>query len=382
VGRARQCSSRRSLRLADDAQELGVHCYSRVVSDLGHWANTAIFSIVDAAILRPLPLPQPERLITLVSPDIEQPGTEAVGERESFSYPLYLRFRSAAGSSARLGLFSFSGRREARISGAAAPLEHVITQFVSGEAFQILGVRPALGRLFSAEEDRTPGGHPFAVLSYEFWHRRFGADPGILGRAIHLGGELGGNSYFVVGVARDGFFGIEPGKFVDIWIPAMMYEREAFTNPGWGWFRIMGRLAPGCAPEQLQARLQPAFHEHQEEMIKRFPTIPSAIRRQFLEMAIRVANGAGGPSEFRRTFARPLWIVLGVAGAIWLIACANVASLLLARSTARSTEMSMRIALGASRSRLTRQLVTESLMLSALAGGLGWLTAEQRHLRS
>jgi putative ABC transport system permease protein len=338
-------------------------------------ANTAIFSIVDAAILRPLPLLQPERLFTLVSPDIEQPGTGAVLERESFSYPLYLRFRSAAGSSARLGLFSFSGRREARILGATAPLEHVITQFVSGEAFQILGVRPALGRLFSAEEDRTPGGHPFAVLSYEFWRRRFGADPGILGRTIHLGGELGGKSYFVVGVARDGFFGIEPGKFVDIWIPAMMYEREAFTNPGWGWFRIMGRLAPGCAPEQLQARLQPAFHEHQEEMMKRFPTIPSAIRRQFLEMAIRVANGAGGPSEFRRTFARPLWIVLGVAGAILFIACANVASLLLARSTARSTEMSMRIALGASRNRLVRQLVTESLMLSALAGGLGWLTA-------
>ena len=338
-------------------------------------ANTAIFSIVDAAMLRPLPLPQPERLFTLVSPDFEQPGTEVLRERETFNYPLYLQFRSAAGSSAHLALFSIPVRREARISGAAAPLEHVMTQFVSGEAFLILGVRPALGRLFSAEEDRTPGGYPFAVLSYEFWHRRFGADPAILGRTIHLGGELGGKGYFVVGVARYGFFGIEPGKFVDIWLPAMMYEREAFTNPGWSWFRIMGRLAPSCAREQLQARLQPAFHEHQEEMMKRFPTIPSAVRRQFLEMAIRVASGAGGPSDFRRTFARPLWIVLGVAGAILLIACANVASLLLARSTARSAEMSMRIALGASRNRLVRQLLTESLMLSALAGGLGWLTA-------
>ena len=167
-------------------------------------------------MLRPLPLPQPERLFTLASPGIEQPGSEAPGERESFSYPLYLRFRSVAESSARLALFSFSVRREARISDAAAPLEHIITQFVSGDAFQILGVRPALGRLLSAEDDRTPGGHYVAVLSYEFWRRRFGADPAILGRTIRLGGELGNKSYFVVGVARDGFFGIEPGRFVDL----------------------------------------------------------------------------------------------------------------------------------------------------------------------
>src|SRR3989442_8610661 len=106
----------------------------------------------------------------------------------------------------------------------------------------------------------------------------------------------------------------------------MMYEREAFTSPGWNWFRIMGRFAPGSTGEHLQGRLQPAFHEHQEELMKRFTTIPSASRRQFLEMAIRVRDGAGGPSDFRGTVGRPLWIVLGVAGTIWLIAGANVAS--------------------------------------------------------
>jgi putative ABC transport system permease protein len=163
-------------------------------------ANTAIFSLVDAAMLRPLPLPQTERLVTLTSPDVEQPGTESLGERESFSYPLYLRLRSAAGNSARLALFSFPGRRDARIEVAPAPIEHVITQFVSGEAFQILGVRPALGRLFSVEEDGTPGGHPVAVLSYEFWRRRFGGDPAVLRRTVQLGNELGNKSYFVVGI--------------------------------------------------------------------------------------------------------------------------------------------------------------------------------------
>jgi len=334
-------------------------------------ANTAIFSIVDAAILRSLPVAAPSQLVQLAWPGIDQPGSPPEPERESFSYPMYLEFRQAAGPSAHLCLFGYAMRTEVRIGGPESRIEHAVRQYVSGDAFDMLGVPPALGRLFSSDDDRIPGGHPLAVLSYEYWARRFGSDPAILGRRI----EIDGKSYSVLGIAKQGFFGVEPGKFTDIWVPAMMYDQKAFTNPGWGWFRIMGRLNPGSSPDQLQARLQPAFHRNAERIVRTWASMPSAIRKQFLEARIRVHPGATGASSFRRDFARPLWMVLAIVAVILLIACANVASLLLARALARAPEMAMRVSLGAGRVRLVRQLLTENLLLSAVAGAIGWLLA-------
>jgi predicted permease len=331
-------------------------------------ANTAIYSIVDAAILRPLPVPEPDRLVTLASPTIEAAGSDAHGENESFSYPLYLQFREAAGKSAQLALFSYAGPREVQIPDTNAPIEKAVMQFASGEAFETLRIPPALGQPFTRELDRIPGGHPVVMISHDYWMRRFAGDTHVIGQRL----EIEGKHYSVMGVARKGFFGIEPGKFVDVWLPAMMYNKPAFTTPGWGWFRIVGRLSPGSTPVQLQARLQPAFRLHEEAIITKFPTMPPAIQQQFRQADLRAHSGAGGASQFRETFARPLWIVLGVAAGILLTACANVASLLLARSSARAGEMAMRISLGAGRLRLVRQLLTESLLLSVLAGALGW----------
>jgi predicted permease len=334
-------------------------------------ANTAVYSIVDAAILRPLPVSKPDELFKLSWPDVEDPGTPAGEERETWSYPEYLQFVAASKSAARLGLFSSPIRVEAQRPDSGAPIEKINRAFVSGDAFDLLGVSPEVGRLFSAEEDSIPPRRAVAVLSYDYWQRRFRADPAVVGRDLIVEGK----SYEIAGIARKGFFGVEPGKFVDVWLPGTQYEPQAFNETGWHWFRILGRFAPGVLPEQLQAMLQPSFHQFRVEMVKRYRTIPPAIREQFLKSVIHARPNAAGVSDFRRTFSRPLWIVFGVAVGILLIACANVASLLLARSMARATEMAMRVSLGAARMRLVRLMLTESLLLSLMAGGLGWLLA-------
>ena len=234
-------------------------------------ANMAIYSIVDAALLRPLPVPDPDRLVTLATPDIEEPGkTPAGNEREGFSYPIYRDFKTSAGGSARLFLSGYPNLEEVQDGSAYAARRLITQQWLSGNAFAALGVTPVLGRLFSSEDDRVVGAAPYAVLSYDYWQRHYNGNAAVLGQSIRCLDQ----NFQIVGVTQKGFFGIEPGRSVDIWLPASMYNKEAFVQPGWAWFRIIGRLAPGVTRWQLQQRLQPSFHVFNEQMISRLQTAP------------------------------------------------------------------------------------------------------------
>jgi predicted permease len=321
-------------------------------------ANTAIYSIVDAALLRPLPVPRADRLITLTA-----------GE-ETFSYRMYEDLRAVAGGAVQLALLGSPNRVEAQAS-ADAPYEEVTQQFVSPEAFDVLGVPPALGQLFSAREDRYPGARAAVVLSHEYWRRRFGADASVIGRKFIADGR----EFAILGVAREGFHGSEPGKFIDVWLPVGQMDPGIFENPEIRLFHIMGRLAEGVGSAQTAAALQPAFHRHQSARAAAGAAMPRAMRTQLMERKLLARSGSNGISAFRERFAKPLWILLGVAACTLLIACANVASLLLARSTARGAEMALRVSLGARRARLVRQLLTESLLIALMAGLLGWMLA-------
>jgi MacB-like periplasmic core domain len=198
-------------------------------------ANTAIYSIVDAAILRPLPVPEPGQLFTLSWPDISDPGSPAGQERDSFSYPEYLQFAAVTEGAPRLALFTSPERVEAQGINADTPIEKINRAYVSGEAFDILRVPAAVGRLFSAEEDSIPPMHAVAVLSYDYWRKRFRGDREVVGRYL----KLDGKDYEITGVAREGFFGVEPGKLVDVWLPGVVYgtlndPRRSPTQAGTG----------------------------------------------------------------------------------------------------------------------------------------------------
>lgn len=330
-------------------------------------ACTAAFSLIDALILRPLPVKDPAGLIYI--------GLRASGDARdglSFNYPLFERLRNASRTQVRLFGVSDQRRRDAIFDDAAGQSERVYGQWISGDAFAVLGVKPALGRLLTASDDLKPGQHPVAVLSYDFWSRRFARNPDVLGRWLTIREK----QLQIVGVAEKGFTGVEPGIMTDIWAPNMMWSAEALSDPATRWFRIWGRFEPHASRPEARAVLQAVFTNFQREQIATLPADEPRDRiERLISTKLYLRSAANGPSGLREEFERALWVLVSIAVLVLLIACSNVASLFIARAAARSREMALRISIGAGRGRLVQQMLIESALLSLASCTLGALIA-------
>ena len=334
---------------------------------LGIGANTAIFTLLDQVLLRLLPVQQPERLAQLRVRGMVYGNNWGWN---AMSYPMYKDFKEH--NEVFTGMFC-RFPIPANLS-AGGETERVQADLVSGSFFHVLGVQPALGRLFTEADDRDPGGHPLVVLSYEYWRSRFGSRADVINQTVLINGR----NMTVVGVAQPGFDGVELGSAAKIFVPMMMKKTltpqwDALNDRRWRWVNAYGRMKPGVTLQSAQASLQPFMHSMLEMEVKApdFRNASAYDRQQFLKTWIQVLPGSQGRSYTRETLSTPLWVLMAITGVVLLIACANLANLLLARAAGRQREIAVRLALGASRWQIGRQLILESLSLSMLGGAAG-----------
>jgi len=319
---------------------------------LGVGATTAIFSLVETMILRPLPVTAPQQLEQIIAAD----------GRAGFSYPLFREIRER--NTVFAGVFARAITPATLVSGGSA--ERGSIEIVSANYFQILGVTPALGRRFSEEEDRAPMSRAVVVVSDHYWRDHLSADAQAAGKSIRVNNYL----FTIIGVAPASFHGVEVGSDPDVWVPIMMQPavlgsgRPSFDEAGWMLWTLMARRAPGVSAQKAQAGINVTV----QQILNGNPALRRFAGR---DASVRLNSAAAGLSRVRNTYERPLYNLLGIVGMLLLIACSNIASLLLARSDARRREIAIRLAVGARRSRLIRQLLTESMLLAIAGGALG-----------
>ena len=338
---------------------------------LGIGANTAIFTLANQILLRVLPVREAHRLVAFHWTGQFIGGTTR-GYEDSFSYPMYADLRGSTGA-----FTGIAAQYQDTVDVAdKGPAERATAELVSGNYFDVLGVTPALGRLLTPGEDRLEGGEPYVVLSYEYWQRRFGGDPSALNGAI----DLNGHPMTIIGIAQRGFQGLSHMSPSDLFVPLMM---KAVVTPTWDdmgrrnsiWLHLFARLRPGTDVRAAQNSLAGAYRAALERDLAANPH-DAPFSARYVQNQLRLAGGAQGFGYLQEFFAKPLYVLLGMVGTLLLIACANVASLLITRGQSRQKEISIRLALGASRRSLVRLILTESLLIAAVSGTLGLLLSD------
>ncbi len=343
---------------------------------LGIGANSAMYSLFDELLLRPLPVEQPEALVNLSAPP-PKPGSTSCGNAGScddvFSYPMFRDLQKAqtvfTGIAAHVAFGANLAYKGQTTSGQGL--------LVSGSYFPVLGLRPAVGRLIGPADDEKIGAAPVAVLSHRFWQTRFASDPAAVGQTLVINGQ----TMTIVGVAPEGFDGTTLGNRPEVFVPITMRE---LMSPGWKgfddrrsyWAYLFARLKPGVSIEQAATAVNMPYHaivNDVEASLQKGMSDQTLAR--FRAKTIGVTDGSHGQSSLRQGARAPLLLLLAVTGVVLLIACANIANLLLARGAGRATEMAVRLSIGASRRHLLTQLLTESCVLAILGGAAGLLVA-------
>jgi predicted permease len=335
---------------------------------LGIGANTAIFSLMDQIMLRRLPVKHPDELVILRSPGRGEGHVWTDGDAaQSFSYPAYKGLRDSIAVSGMLARFAFDASIASR-----GQTERGLGELVSGNYFDVLGVHPAFGRLFTADDDRVQGGHPLVILSHTYWMQHFGGDPGILNQIL----LVNNTALTVIGVAQKGFDGIQVGQTPNIFVPMMMKPQMTPNRNGlddWNdaWLAILARRKHGPSWTQTEAALTTAYRPLLEQQLATIKSWDQKKRALFLDKKILLLPGASGRRTVQTDSGPALLTLFALVALVLLIACTNVANLLLAQGASRQREFAIRTAMGASRGRMIRQLVIESLLCATAGGVLG-----------
>ncbi len=341
---------------------------------LGIGANTAIFGLLDQALLRTLPVKESDRLVLLRYSGSNTGHISARSDNKFyFSYPMYrdLRDRNTVFS----GIIA-TDSAQAGVQWHNQP-ELVYAELVSGNYFDVLGVQPALGRLLVASDDTVANGNPVAVLSFDYWQRRFGSDRAIVNQSV----LVNGHPFTVIGVAQRGFHSVVMGDTPDLFVPMTMQSQvmpgsDPLEDRRYSWLNVVARLKPGVSRAQAEAGISPLWSAIRADELKQLPHRTESFRENFVAKSHLFLNdGARGFSPLRDGVQTPLLIVMAMVGLVALMACANVGSLLLVRAAGRLREMSVRYALGARRKRVIQQLLVEGLLLGLAGGVVGVILA-------